>query len=68
MGVVEGKSAVTLLSFKIQALFGPLEWGTVCLWTPSCSKNTSYPSWKNKKKSSISLLKQPFFNFFKFDG
>ena len=39
----------------------PLKWGTLRLWTPSGSKNTSRQSW-TIEKTSILVLKRTFFS------
>ena len=37
----------------------PFKWGTICLWTPSGSKDTSRQSWKTKKQVVQALDKCP---------
>ena len=66
--MVEGKSAVMPLSFKVQIKHitrTPLKWGTLCLWIPCGSKNKGPQSWKNKKtKKSVYVRKWKIFSFF----
>ena len=44
------------------ALIRPLKWGTVCLWTPSGSKNTSRQSWTIEKNVRFSTKSDVFFD------
>ena len=44
------------------ALIRPLKWATVCLWTPSGSKNTSRQSWSIEKNVRFSTKSDVFFD------
>ena len=44
------------------ALIRPLKWGTVCLWTPTGSKNTSRQSWTIEKYVRFSTKSDVFFD------
>ena len=50
------------------ALIRPLKWGTLRLWTPSGSKNTSRQSWTIEKNACFSTKTDISFGLFNFDG
>ena len=53
---VVSRLALGLFWFQFN-LIRPLKWGTVCLWTPTGSKNTCRQNWKFEKTSVLLLIR-----------